>query len=292
MNIVQYLKCPICHSDLKKEKDIITCKSCKKKYVIDKGIIKMDLNDDFLTKKVKKTYDFGWNKWRGFRNEYTKEFFSMVKPLKKEDFKGKVIVDLGCGQGRFTKILADCSAKEIIAIDIGNSIYLAKNKLKKHKNISFIQADIYNLPLKPKIDMVVCLGVLQHLKSPSLAFKKIIELCKNGTEVVIWVYGNSRIITLLKSIRKFSKKMPLKIVYYLTYALCPFMYLFKNYRHRSYTDVRWALFDHLTVPLIDFFEKEDIENWLLNSNQKHFNINERYQNTQGKSWRIYGRTKK
>ncbi len=80
------------------------------------------------------------------------------------DLTGKVVLDLGCGDGFFTRALANAGAKEVIGIDNSEEqIRLAKEKYNS-PNISYQLGDIFR-DLLPKSDLILVPFVLNYAES-------------------------------------------------------------------------------------------------------------------------------
>ena len=60
----------------------------------------------------------------------------------KSELKGKWILDVGCGAGRFAEIAASSGAN-IIALDYSSAVDACRKNLKEYKNVHVIQGDIY-----------------------------------------------------------------------------------------------------------------------------------------------------
>jgi len=92
------------------------------------------------------------------------------------EVKNKIVLDAGCGSGRFTKFFINEGAN-VVSVDT------SKNMLKilkeKNHNVKAINADIFNLPFKNKtFDLIICSEVLTHLheyKRPLEEFKRILS---------------------------------------------------------------------------------------------------------------------
>src|SRR5688572_19989096 len=81
-----------------------------------------------------------------------------------EFFKGKTVLECGCGAGPDTEVLVGLGAK-VLAVDIAG-LDIAKENVP-HPHVQFVQADIANLPLKRSaFDIVFCHRVLQHTPKP------------------------------------------------------------------------------------------------------------------------------
>ena len=310
----------------------LECIKCKKLYPIILGVprLLLDLNDTarkhpkffqkytywnvFIKEKNKITvsdmYGFGWSKFPAVWNEFRLEFFHFFGSLiHKSYFKNKVVLDAGCGQGRFTKFATELSPKEVIGFDLSDAVDFAYKNLLGIKNAHVVQANIYNPPFLNVFDFVFSLGVVHHLPNPEKGFHSLIKLVKKNGLIFLWLYGWTPIIRVLKTLRFFTIKFPMKFVYYI--ALFPALklhllnlsYLFFHkligekakiiplwqYSDRSFRGKHWIMFDHLSVPIINFYIKEDLIEWLNRTNDlKDTIVDERYSGYQGSSWRLFG----
>lgn len=117
------------------------------------------------------------------------------------EFRKKRVLDIGCGDGFFTEVLASLGASEIVAVDPSESAIKVAKK-RKLKNVKFQVANLYDMD--PKIfgqfDVVVLRGVIHHVSDAKLACQKA---CQFGSEVVGMEPNGANII--LKIIEKTSK---------------------------------------------------------------------------------------
>lgn len=104
---------------------------------------------------------------------------------------GSKVLEAGCGVGAQTITLAHNSPHaKITAIDISDeSIAEAEAKIRQagYRNVTFQQADIFDLPFKPaSFDHIFVCFVLEHLPNPIQALVTLRQLLKpNGTITVI-----------------------------------------------------------------------------------------------------------
>ncbi len=128
---------------------------------------------------------------------------------KKNEIKNKLILDVGCGAGRFAEIALQAGAN-LIAIDYSGAVKSAYQNLHLHPNFSVIQADIYKLPFKSEqFDFVYCLGVLQHTPNVEKAFNCLPIMVKPGGKLCVDYYWK-RFLTMMHSkyvFRPFTKNM-------------------------------------------------------------------------------------
>jgi len=77
--------------------------------------------------------------------------------------KGKKVLDLGCGIGRFTQFLQDSGAAEVVGVDS------CEEMLSLNINCKTVCAPIYKLPFEDNsFDAVLCVWVLEYLTDDEL----------------------------------------------------------------------------------------------------------------------------
>ena len=90
--------------------------------------------------------------------------------------KNKLVLDAGCGSGRFTHFFLNEDAT-VISVDTSKKVL--KILTEKNNDVKAINADIFNLPFKnDSFDVIVCSEVLTHLheyKRPLAEFKRILK---------------------------------------------------------------------------------------------------------------------
>ncbi len=118
--------------------------------------------------------------------------------IKKEWFKGKDIIDCGCGGGRWSYGLAQLGAN-ITAVDINKSALDATREAVQDIPVKkeFIQTPIEDLTQHiatgRKYDMVWSWGVLHHCGSFNTAFKEVMSLVKEGGFIHLYLYGRETV---------------------------------------------------------------------------------------------------
>jgi SAM-dependent methyltransferase len=101
------------------------------------------------------------------------------------------ILDAGCGNGRVTALLRECSSPDhtqIVAIDLV-AAEVAKENLSGYRNIEVRAGDLLgNLTSLGGFDFVYCQEVLHHTQDPEKAFRNLASLLEPGGEIAIYVY--------------------------------------------------------------------------------------------------------
>ena len=195
-------------------------------------------------------------------------------------FKGKHVLEVGCGIGRQTVGLARW-AKKVAAIDNSTAIL----KMPKIKNVKTKQTDLMEYNPKEKYDIVYSRGVLHHLESPYRAFLKCVDLAKSDGIIMfsLYPYRGELFFMINTFIRSITKRLPHKLLFRLCKMFASvvpivhkLMYRRTNKRPISYNESVWLLFDWFSPKYQHHIKDDEIDNWTAGMKVLK----------EGKAWRI------
>ncbi|MDZ4845795.1 MAG: class I SAM-dependent methyltransferase [Chitinophagales bacterium] len=232
-----------------------------------------------MTKQVKQSE---WSEqWKLLQDDELFLFQDWILPNTLEDFKGKTVLECGCGGGQHTSFVAPV-AQSITSVDL-NTTDIAKERNKKFNNIEFVEEDIANMNLEKQFDIVFSIGVVHHTNSPDKTIQNMKRHVKPGGKMIVWVYskeGNELVDKIVEPLRKrFLTKMsrpslltlsniitalmylPIYTIYLLPLKALPFYEYFQNFRKLSFYRNALNVFDKLNAPQVDFISKERIVSW-------------------------------
>ena len=170
--------------------------------------------------------------------------------------KGKSVLEVGCGAGRFTEIMLAAGAN-VFACDLSEAVEANYENCHRWPNYFVCQADMRQLPIEPhSFDVVLCLGVIQHTPSPEETIARLAMYVKPGGLLVIDHYSHAYPRNFLqRNIRRVLIQLPASIgkasALALARLLLPLHRRTWNEQHSS-SALRRLLLRH--SPLIDYYE--------------------------------------
>jgi len=166
---------------------------------------------------------------------------SLVQELKNRQTTTHIL-EAGCGAGRFTEVLLDFPATAVTSTDLSSAVEPNQENFPQSDRHRVVQCDINAFPFAAQqYDVVVCLGVVQHTRSPEQTIASLYEQVKPGGRLVIdhYTHNLSR-YTKLSSIvlRPVLKRLPSKTGMAVTERLTKLFFpLHKAARHSRLSQV-------------------------------------------------------
>jgi SAM-dependent methyltransferase len=189
----QILVCPKCKGDLAEQETEghreLTCASCSLTYTVKDGVPRFVPIENYAG-----SFGFQWNRFRreqldSFNNTtLSADRFWSETGWTADDMRGALVLDVGCGAGRFLDA-ASATDATIVGVDLSSAIDAAKDNLSGRSNVHFVQASIYDLPFRPgTFDKVYCIGVIQHTPDTVKSLKCIADMVRPGGDFAVTIY--------------------------------------------------------------------------------------------------------
>ncbi len=263
LSLLGILACPICGGDLKfavletyprHENEIdeatLACVLCDQEYLVTGGVPRLRPPDPVARATAKTRAAFGWE-WLRYPGSLPgdKETFLEETMLPPQEFAGKLVLDAGCGMGRYSAVALSLGA-EVVAVDMSESLQRVAEQAGSQPKLHPVEADLLHPPFKKGVfDVVYSQGVLHHAADTAAAFKAVAGLVKLRGLLSVWLYGKAGryadfasnplkpgrdwiaryrrlawFVVLLRHlvsdfVRVFTTRMPIVVVYALCYPL-------------------------------------------------------------------------
>jgi SAM-dependent methyltransferase len=165
--------------------------------------------------RTQSTYGLQWNRYRIVRADEDRATFRNRTGLEPGDLAGKVVLDAGCGMGRYLRIAAESPARLIVGVDLSRAVVAAGELTEGMTHVAIVRGDLLRLPFAPgTFDLIYSLGVIDHTPDPRAAFLALARTLKPGGRIAVWVYPRERRIVeaIMDLQRAVSTRMPLGLL--------------------------------------------------------------------------------
>ena len=155
--------------------------------------------------------------------------FAAVMDFPLTNLKGKLVLDVGCGAGRFAELALKYGGT-VVAIDLSHAVDAAFANIGSHPRMHILQADVFQLPFRRgNFDLIYSLGVLHHTHDPAQAFARLIPLLKPNGKIAVQLYAayNRAYVSATKFWRTFTTRLPIRALYALAHLAIPLYFLYR-----------------------------------------------------------------
>jgi SAM-dependent methyltransferase len=172
------------------------------------------------------SFGFEWSHWSqtqldGPGRDESEKTFRLKTGLIPQDVKGKVVLDVGCGMGRFLEVVSRWGANRAVGLEPSDAWIAAEENLKDRSNCAVWPGALDDEVVHSTpnfFDIVYCLGVLHHTPDPAASFRNIARLVKPGGMLCVWVY--SRDMGVWTKVTDFYRKVTVHLPWPILRAIC------------------------------------------------------------------------
>jgi SAM-dependent methyltransferase len=295
----------------------LVCTGCGRQWEIRHGVPRLvppDLVDQ--QRRTSAAFAYEWQHFTEMHPEYEGQFLDWLRPIGRDFFRGKRVLDAGCGTGRHAYFAAQYGASEVVALDLSDAVETARRVLSPFHNAEVVQGDLLRPPLRTAgegggFDLVYSIGVLHHLPDPYEGFRSLLRFVRPGGTIAVWVYGyenNGFVRNAVEPVRRVSTKVPPPLLRGLAWPLGAAFHGLANgvYRPLEGTSIGAALplneymanaadfsfrqnysivFDQLVAPTAAYIKGPELQSWFDENGLEDVVISHRH----GNSWRGQGR---
>lgn len=186
--LLELLRCLSCRAPLSNGSSGYVCSGCGRAYPNERGVARFVSPDNYAG-----SFGFQWQRYdRTQLDDATCSVSEVDFPRKAgltpEELRGKLVLDVGCGMGRFAEVATRWGAR-VVGIDLSVAAEVAARNLKDREFVA-LQADVFDLPFAPEsFDYIYSIGVLHHTPNCEQAVKVLPQYLKPGGKLAVWLYS-------------------------------------------------------------------------------------------------------
>jgi 2-polyprenyl-3-methyl-5-hydroxy-6-metoxy-1,4-benzoquinol methylase len=222
--LLSLLRCTACRASLNEKEDGYICSTCGQKFPRVRGLLRFVDAHSYAD-----SFGFQWHKFDRTQLDHagmdlSDPDFRRKTGLKPEDLKGKLVLDVGCGMGRFAEVATRWGAR-VVGIDLSAAAEVAARNLADREFVA-MQADVFALPFAPEsFDYIYSMGVLHHTPDCEKAFKNLPQYLKPGGGIAIWLYsGYNKWFRFSDIYRRVTHRMSAPTLFRILRVAVPFFY--------------------------------------------------------------------
>ena len=219
--VLTVLRCLSCKANLHQGADALVCAGCGRAFPLVQGVARFVDAQHYAG-----SFGFQWQVFARTQLDTDQSHRSEVDFRRRtgfcpNDLAGKLVLDVGCGMGRFAEVATRWGA-HVVGVDLSLAAEVAARNLAD-RSATFFQADVFNLPFAPEsFDYIYSIGVLHHTPDCERAFKVLPALLKPGGKIAIWLYsGYNRWYRMSDLYRNVTRRMPPRLLHKLCYGVIP-----------------------------------------------------------------------
>jgi SAM-dependent methyltransferase len=233
--LIEILSCPVCGADLactaeaRDDGEImegeLSCRGCDRVYRIREGVPQLLPGEENTVKEATaRSFGYEWETYDRWgidakagedeerRLQLSHNAFARKALLQDGELQDKLVLDAGCGNGRYM-LQALKEGAEVVGIDLSGAADVAFRNVGRHPRAHVVRGDLLRLPFRPGVfDRIFSIGVLMHTPDARGAFASVVSRLRPDGVISIHVYsrGNAVYETVDAALRRHTTQMDLE----------------------------------------------------------------------------------
>ena len=245
------------------------------------------------------SFGYEWGRWPRVQFEsenvgrpmagHTTRMWERITAVADGQVDGKLIVDFGCGPGRFLDVVRRRGGT-VVGIDLSAAVDAARQSFADDPDVLIVQGDLLKPPFPPGVfDGGFTIGVLHHTPDPAAGLAALAAILRPGGWAACCVYphGDFYDFASVRRWRQIHRRMKtaygyrlaLAYSYFAAYVLTPLLIAARrfgltdaaNYVERNWLvalrlkDPRWRVldvFDAITPDIATTHTRQEVAQWM------------------------------
>src|SRR3954451_19899209 len=113
--LLDILRCPKCRASLDLDPPALRCRGCGVVYPVTNGVPRL-AGESYV-----ESFGRQWNRYDVARDEEDEATFAVKSGVNPRDLAGKLVLDAGCGGGRYSRLLGRAGAR-VVGVDLSAAV--------------------------------------------------------------------------------------------------------------------------------------------------------------------------
>ena len=235
-----------------------------------------DANDQRTHQGSPDRFGYSWSTYSNIMPESKAQLERWLGSVTLESFRGKRVLDVGCGMGRNPYWYAEAGATSVLGIDMDDgSLEAARRNLAPFPNASVLKCSAHDLdPNKHgTFDRVTCIGVLHHLADHENALQRMWSCVAPGGDLILWCYakeGNRLLLPFIQSLRAVGSRAPMAVAHGIAKGVAMLAWpaiqalpwqtdYYRRLRTLSFRNVELIIFDQMIPRIAHYWTRADMQ---------------------------------
>ena len=221
-------------------------------------------------------FGYEWSNYASILPESKGQLERWLGPTTLASFRGKRVMDVGCGMGRNHYWYLQAGAASVLGVDMDDgSLEAARRNLAPFSNARVEKRSAHDLSPESvgTFDRVTCIGVLHHLDDHENALRRMWSCVSPGGDLVLWCYareGNRLLLPAIQALRAVGSKAPIGVTHTLAKGITALAWpaihalpwrtdYYRYLRTLSFRNVESIIFDQMLPRIAHYWTRSDME---------------------------------
>jgi SAM-dependent methyltransferase len=263
------------------------------RYAITDGIPRMIADANAIDEDTQESFGYEWQHFDRVLDDYDEEAGNYFGVVPRETTQDAVVLDAGCGMGRWARHAASLGVRRLYAVDFSRAIDRAARTLEDTGHAHCVQADLCRLPFREAtFDFTYCLGVLHHLEDPDAGMASLNRVTRAQGDLLVYLYyaldnrprAHRWLLAAVTAVRRLTSRLPKPVMHRLAWVIAVLVYLplarlarllerlgmvgaahqvpLSHYRSYSLQFMAGDAFDRFATPIEQRYSRAEIAAWL------------------------------
>ncbi len=208
LDLLKFVRCPKCRGELNPADAGLMCSGCAATFPVV-GEVPRLAGEAYVA-----SFGRQWNRFDVVRDEEDEAIFRVKTGVDPRDLRGLLVLDAGCGGGRYARVAARHGAR-VVAVDLSDAVDRAAVTCEGLPGVQIVQADLLDLPLGDgAFDLAFSIGVLHHGPDPRAAFGQVARKVRPGGRLAVWLYRRNAPPQewINSALRSVSTRLPARVL--------------------------------------------------------------------------------